>query len=399
MSNDRFAEALKMLGVTPPTKISLTTRKETYAFAKTDANFIELEDHPDPDVQALVAARMGLKTTLEETRTQRMQAISRLTWQKGGVGWMPIPLRYSGAHTHRLSGDWKINMQNLPRGGKLRYALKAPNGRKVVAADASQIEARLVAWFCGCTALVSAFAKGDDTYSNFASVVFNRPINKKDNPDERFVGKQSILGLGFGMGATKFAKNIVKDARLQTGKDIVMPDEEARRIVNLYRSSYPQIPAMWRRLDDAIVRMTRQDCDYAIGPIRVQYQSILLPNGLKLYYHGLQNIGDEWRFTYNGKPKYIYGAKLLENIIQALARICTMDTAVRCRKLFAQIGDDALELAMQVHDELVYIPDAVIAEFVSKILMREMCRRPWWAPDLPLAAEVKSPGASYGDVK
>ena len=76
-----------------------------------------------------------------------------------------MPLRYSGAHTHRLSGEWKINVQNLRKGGKLRQALRAPEGFKVVAGDASQIEARIVAWICGCQQMVDAFARGDDVYS------------------------------------------------------------------------------------------------------------------------------------------------------------------------------------------------------------------------------------------
>ena len=92
MSNDKFAELLKQNGVTPPTKISAATGKEAWAFAKTDEDFKALAEHPNPVVQALVAARLGNKSTLEETRTQRFIEIA-------SRGKLPAPIRYYAAHT------------------------------------------------------------------------------------------------------------------------------------------------------------------------------------------------------------------------------------------------------------------------------------------------------------
>jgi DNA polymerase len=97
MSNQKFAEVLTSLGVTPPMKVSPTTGKDTYAFAKSDEAFKALAEHPDDRVQALVAARLGTKSTLEETRTQRFIEIA-------GRGVMPIPIRYYAAHTGRFGG-------------------------------------------------------------------------------------------------------------------------------------------------------------------------------------------------------------------------------------------------------------------------------------------------------
>ena len=85
MSNPQFAEALRELGVEPPMKVSPTTGKEAYAFAKTDEAFKALEEHPNPDVQALVAARLGTKTTIEETRTESLISVA-------GRGRLPIML-------------------------------------------------------------------------------------------------------------------------------------------------------------------------------------------------------------------------------------------------------------------------------------------------------------------
>jgi hypothetical protein len=77
MSNPKFAEVLKKLGVNPPTKTSPTTEKETWAFAKSDEGLKALAEHEDERVQALVAARLGTKSTLEETRTQRFIDIAK----------------------------------------------------------------------------------------------------------------------------------------------------------------------------------------------------------------------------------------------------------------------------------------------------------------------------------
>jgi hypothetical protein len=97
MSNPKFAEILRTYGVTPPLKISPATGKETYAFAKTDEDMKALLDYPDFDVQAIVAARLGTRSTIEESRTERFIEIA----ESGGV--LPIPLKYYGAD---VTGRW-----------------------------------------------------------------------------------------------------------------------------------------------------------------------------------------------------------------------------------------------------------------------------------------------------
>ncbi len=184
MSNPKFAEMLRSLGVNPPTKTSVTTGKETYAFAKTDVGMKELLDHPDVRVQTLVAARLGTKSTIEETRTESFIGIA-------DRGPLPVPLSYYGAHTGRASGWDKINLQNLPRGGELRQAICAPYGHTLVAVDSSQIEARMTAWLAGQDDLVKDFGRGEDIYSKFATAVYDRPITKSDKV-ERFVGKTCL---------------------------------------------------------------------------------------------------------------------------------------------------------------------------------------------------------------
>ena len=397
MSNDKFAALLESLGVEAPMKVSPTTGRATFAFAKTDTDFTDLQEHPDPRVQALVAARLGLKSTIEETRTERLLAISRLHWgHLGYAGLMPIPLRFSGAHTHRLSGDWKLNMQNLPvrKGNLIRSALTAPPGFKVVVIDSSQIEARLVAWLCGAVDLLDQFANSLDPYSIFASFVFGRTITKADKA-ERFLGKTSILGMGFGVGWKKFQNTVKVSSLEQTGVQITLTDEEANRFVNTYRHVNHQVPTTWRILNDNIRLLAGGQGNFSIGPCVFHPGRIRLPSGLDLKYHDLRNTGDGWVFSYAGKPRRLYGGALLENIIQALARIIVSDASTRIRARLDALG---IRLALQVHDELVYIvPDQYVAP-VRAILTEEMNRRPLWAPDLPLASECEA-GQTYGDAK
>jgi DNA polymerase len=177
-------------------KKSLATGRQTYAFSKTDEEFKALLEHPDTQVQALVAARLGVKSTIEETRTERFIGIALR-------GPMPVPLRYYAAHTGRWGGDDKLNLQNLPRTSPLKKAILAPYGYVIIDSDSSQIEARTLAWLAGQDDLVEAFDRGEDVYRIMASAIYLKAIEDVTK-DERFVGKTTILGAGYGMGAAKF---------------------------------------------------------------------------------------------------------------------------------------------------------------------------------------------------
>ena len=402
MSDAKFAQALEALGVVPETKLSekksVTAGHEvfTYAFAKTDPQMVALEEHPDPDVQALVAARVGHKSTLEETRTQRFIDIAQVTFD-GNESWMPIALRMSGAHTHRFSGDWKLNQQNLPsrNGTMLRQSLTAPAGHVVMTVDAAQIEARLNAWICGEAELVAQFANGDDIYSIFASDIYGYIVIKKQHPKERFLGKTSILGLGFQMGAPKF-QNTVRVQAAQNHVDIEIDLEEAKRVVGIYRGKYRNIAATWKWLNELIPSIKNGQAEgMTFGPMTFEKGAILGPNGLRLFYDELQYKDRQWTYYHGGKRKHIYGGKILENIIQFLDRVCVMDAAVRIK---TRVREERLPLAHQLHDELVYVPRLEYAPTLRQIMMEEMCRRPSWGPDLPLAAEVGE-GPNYGEAK
>jgi hypothetical protein len=97
MSNPKFAAILTGYGVEPPMKISKTTKKPTFAFAKTDEGLTDLLSHEDPRVRAVVEVRLGAKSSIEQTRTETFLALS-------AAGLMPMGYNISGAHTGRLSG-------------------------------------------------------------------------------------------------------------------------------------------------------------------------------------------------------------------------------------------------------------------------------------------------------
>ena len=392
MSNPKFAEVLATLGVHPPMKISLRTGKETYAFGKTDTEFKALLEHADERVQAVVAARLGVKSTLEETRTESFIAISKR-------GALPILLNYYGAHTGRASGGDKINLQNLPRGGSLRKSISAPPGHVVVAVDSSQIEARVVAWLAGQTDLVEDFRNGVDIYSKFATDVYGRPIDKSVDKVERFVGKTCILGLGYGMGKDKF-KATLKIG--QAGVSVDLPIEDAERIVNLYRAKYPKIVELWGAANKALPKMV-SGYEYEFGEgvsLKCDEKGIYLPNDMLIRYPDLARDEKNYSYTTRKGKVNIYGGKVVENVVQALARIVVFNQMAKIDQEFRKkdTPKHRFKVALTVHDEIVAVVPEAVAQKCLDYMVRVMSTPPAWAPDLPVACEGDF-ALTYGDCK
>ena len=388
MSNPKFADMLQGIGVNPPKKISMTTGKETWAFAKTDEALKELLEHPDLRVQALVAARLGTKSTIEETRTQRFIDISKR-------GAFPVPLKYYAAHTGRWGGTDSVNLQNLPsRGdnaGKLKNAIMAPDGYVFIDADSSQIEARTLAWEAGQDDLVEAFANGEDVYKIMASAIYGESV-ANITKEQRFVGKTTILGAGYGMGAAKFQTQL-------KGFGVEITLEEAQRIIDTYRNTYPKIPALWRASQEGIRCMARGQTmtlcrndllRVAAGP---NGGELLLPNGLRVFYNGLVEIADsegkrQFQYTTRKGATKIYGGKLVENFTQAIARCIIGAQMLRIAQRY--------KVVLTVHDAIGIVARQEEADEARAFV--ESCMRwtPTWAEGLPVNCE-SGMGASYGD--
>ena len=380
MSNNKFADWLRSRGVEPPMKISPATGRDTLAFSKTDKNFLALQDHEDVIIQTAVAARLGVKSTLEETRTERFIGI-------GSRGKLPVPLKYYAAHTGRWGGADSLNLQNLPSrtgSSSLKKSIVAPQGFVMIDADSAQIEARMLAWLSGQNDLVEQFAVGEDVYRIMASAIYNKDVSDITK-DERFIGKTVVLGCGYGMGAEKF-KNMLS---LQK---IAMEKSEAERIIRIYREKNFKIKQLWGEGQNAL-RFILQKRNAPIGQhdvVRVMNGGLLLPSGITMRYTNLRNDKDDG-FMYDARKNEvvrIYGGKVIENIVQALARIV--------------IGHQMLKIAeryrvvLTVHDAVACIaPETEVLEAKRYV---EECMRlaPEWATGLPLNCE-SGYGRSYGD--
>lgn len=385
MSNPKFAELLRSLGVEPPMKESPTTGKQTLALAKNDEGFKALQEHEDDRVQALVAARLGTKSTLEETRTQRFIDISKR-------GLLPVPVRYYAAHTGRWGGDDKINLQNLPSRGananKLKKAIIAPEGHYIIDADSAQIEARVLAWLAGQEELVNGFANKEDVYKKMAAAIYNKPETEV-TAGERFVGKTTILGAGYGMGALKF------QAQLKTfGHDMSL--DEARRVITIYRETNDKIVGLWQQAQSVLINMTG-DRAAPLGKDGVlsvlpKENAIRLPSGLLMRYDDLDfeqgEQGVEFSYkTRRGRTR-IYGGKVVENVCQAIARCIIGEQMLRIAKYY--------RVVLTVHDAIACIVRK--EEVEEAVAYVEECMRwvPDWAEGLPLDCE-SGYAESYGD--
>jgi DNA polymerase I-like protein with 3'-5' exonuclease and polymerase domains len=403
MSNPQFADVLASFGVIPPMKVSPTTGKMTYAFAKNDEEFKALLEHPDVNVQNLVSARLGAKSTLEHTRAQRFLDIAERTKDR----LLPVPLRYYAAHTGRWGGDDKLNLQNLPRESQLKNAIKAPPGYVLIDADSSQIEARTLAWLAVQDDLVEVFNKNNeeiaakvpkkefkyDPYKLMASKIYNKPVHEiTDN--ERFMGKTTILGAGYGMGANKFQAQLKAAGRAIT-------EEESARIILTYRQSYPRITTLWKNANAVLLAvLDNKSAEFGRdGLLKVDgKRGIRLPNGLYIAYPNIRlepKAGsDNPELVYDTKrgkqvvSTRIYGGKVVENVCQALARIIIGEQMLMIAKKY--------RVVMTVHDAIACVVPQKEAEQAVEYV--EMCMRirPAWAPDLPLNCE-SGYGSSYGD--
>jgi DNA polymerase len=385
MSNAKFAQLLEELDVVPPKKISLTTGKEAFAFAKTDEAFKVLQEHEDIRVQTLVAARLGNKSTLEETRTQRFIDIAKR-------GLLPVPIRYYAAHTGRWGGQDKINLQNLPsrgaNGKMLKSSIIAPVGHTMIDADSSQIEARVLAWLADQKDLTNAFARGEDVYIKMAAQIY-RCAEEEVTAAQRFIGKTTILGAGYGMGAVKFG------TQLKTfGHEVTL--DEAKRIIRIYRDTNWRIDQLWREAHNAIKELA-QGVSSCFGTSKMvsccsEKSGIKLPSGLYIYYEDLSGYknakGVEYTYKVRRGRKKLYGGKLVENVCQGIARCIIGEQMIRIAKKYPVV--------LTVHDSIACcVPDAAIAEAQQYI---EGCMRwtPDWAEGLPINCE-SGKAKSYGE--
>lgn len=396
-SDRRFAELLESLGVEPPIKISKTTGKTTYAFSKSDTDFTDLQDHDDPDVCDLVAARLKIKSNIEQRRTERFLATGKLL--KGRIC---MPLRYCGAHTGRTSGIMKINTQNLSARNRepvLKRSMRAPDGHVVVSADSTQIEPRTLCWVAGQTDMLEKFKlpkKEFDLYRYFggAHIYHMDPSELSDR--QRTIAKSAVIGAGYAMGAPKFKLYV----KITSG--ITITEEEAQQAINGYRTANDKIVALWRQCKQALHLLAQGTGYMTLGAhnnieVYADVQAIKLPSGRCLYYRGMRAVQDEigqTSFCYKRRKGrafvdvYLHPGLLVENIIQAISRDIVMWQACKVDRKYPVAG--------LVHDEIVSIAPADEAQAALDYSIQSMTSAPSWAAGLPLGCEGGY-AATYGD--
>jgi hypothetical protein len=381
-SNAKFPALLKEEGFDVPTKLSPRTGKPIAALALGDPEFLEMANSENDRLKSLCEARIAAKSTLLETRSEKLAKISE-------TGAWPFDVEFSGAmQTHRFSGSSGAggNPQNFTKSSALRSAVCAPEGYKFIYADFSNIEFRIAAFLAKDAGLIHGIENNVDMYCDFAGSFYGRKITKADK-EERDFGKTALLGLQYGMGPTKFQKSVL----LKTGQKI--SPEDAKKAVNLYRhAKYPRIKAFWKKLEDNLEGLYK-GIQTVEGPVIFVDNGISLPSGLRIRYPNLRKVEDDWCFDVWKKKTTIetvgiYGGHVLENICQGLA-------GEICKEALIKFADRAVG---QCHDEIHLLAREDEAEDVAQALYDAMVTPPTWFPNLKLEAEIHI-GNNWGDCK
>lgn len=387
-SAPKFADLLRSLGVVPPMKISKKTGLPTYAFAKTDLEFKELLEHPDEAVKLAVQARLGNKGSIVETRSRRLLTRVGLP--------TPVYLAYAAARTLRWGGGDLANWQNLPStgdGANLRKAILAPDGCKIIGADASQVEARMVAWLGNFESKLEAFVaydqkRGPDMYCISAEGVYGRPIDAAIDMFERFIGKVLELSCQYGAGAVRVKHSLAQGFR--GAPPVYLELTEVKAHIARWRRANQKTCDLWSLLENAAKRSWLQDQEVEVGPLifeRFKADGYMhLPNGTYIKYPNVGWDDGQRQLFYNSRNGvvHLWGGHLLENASQALC-------AVLLKQQMIQMMDEIpwLRLVLLVHDEVVSVAADETAQEYASVIKRIMSTPSEWAKGLPLNAAVK----------
>lgn len=448
-SADKFAGMLRSLGIEPPLKESAAktkTKREklqlaadagvqgaaeelenmqpvmTYAFSKTDVDFVLMQDHPDPRVAMLVRTRLQLNSSIDRSRAETLLKFARMH--------KPLPIMLGAwlAHTGRYSAGAsadagtktdKLQFQNLskrdPSKRKLRQAIKVPEGHVVVACDSSQIEARGLAFVANEVGLLTQFREGRDPYSELAETIFGVPwqdikagakAGDKQMKMYRNTGKTGILSCGYSVGHHKYSNTLLRQG-IHLHEDLDRHHELARYAHGIYRAAHPNIVAFWKTAENVLEAMLRGESGTFGGPNNDIYTfgimpvgprtdlcvpSVRFPSGYILRYPGLRaerNDWGKWQFvydTYKGAskiPTHIYGGSFTNNLVQGLSFVdvimyqgCRMDEA-------------GIKLACNIHDAWASVTPEEQGEYVKQQMLHYMSMVPPALNGLPVACEAE----------
>jgi DNA polymerase len=402
--------ALKLTGETLPMKKG--KKGLIPATSKNDSEMLDLCNHKDAQVRKLAQVRLASKSC--DTSISKAKKLQKLAALNGG--YIYPNLKYYGAGVTGRFSSTGFNLQNQGKnevGMEIRNSLLAEVGKQFVIADLNAIEARVLAWFANETNLLDTFKLNRDPYSEFASNIFNCKVYKpkdgdpdKDNLQKmRNTGKTAILGLGYGMGPIKFFDSLNENANT---KDLVVAGlintKKSKEIVNSYRSNMSNIARLWEK-SEAAFKNTINNKDFSeCQTLTFLYKNdnvhIRLPSSRELYYpkptlvretksgETFDDKGNLKKWENNslsikyGNSIDLYGGKIVENIVQAIARDILVE-------IILKLEERNIPVLFHVHDEVICEVDESIAKETAKIVKEIMITPPSWAQGLPLDAEVK----------
>ncbi len=381
------------------------------ALAKADEACQQLLVHPEQKVRDLLVGRLAVKSW--PTHLKRVGSLVSQYIANGGS--LRVPLAYYPSHTGRWGGTEKINLQNLggvgrrgsgtdPLIGEVKGLIFTPNGYKLGVADSSQIECRVLAWLAGQQDLIDVFASGRDPYSEFGKKGFGWDIRKATSEDpeplareltiKRGFCKDTVLGAGYGMGATKFHAFCLASPDLRPLFDSGQYDFEfVKWLIDTYRTTYSKIPAYWSSVEKAFRRVIRfPHIKVQVGKVQtgaVYFRNdhgtveIELPSSRVLYYRHCKIKRDieNWK---NGSIKWyhgvLWGGSITENIVQAISRDLLGYWILECE-------DIGLPVVLHVHDDIKTLLPINQAEEMLEKQMEIMRSLPDWAEGLPVDVE------------
>lgn len=371
------------------------------------------------DVSDLVKRVATLRMEGSKTSINKYAAALRCVCKDGKVRGLHL---FNGANTGRFSGRL-VQTQNLPRGviknaedmdavvseikaidvealkkrgdvstilsSAIRGMFIAGEGEELVVADYAAIEARVLVWMAQDEEALRIFRNGEDIYKDMAADIYHKKAEDVE-PHERQLGKQAILGLGYGMGWRKFIETCL-------AYKIDITESLAQRVVELYRSKYNRNKQLWAAADAAAIRTVETGPDTPVGcllfRIRGQFLECVLPSGRPIRYYrpsvamAETSWGEERKqlhyYGENDKGQWvrqsIYGAKIIQHATQGIARDLLVHALVNAEK------GKKYRPVLHVHDELVTVckrGEGDIKEFEG--LIAEL---PAWGEGIPLVAE------------
>lgn len=389
-SPDTFADLLRRAGVEPALKAG--AKGPIYAFAKTDEFMKEWsgEDHDNELARNLVEARLGVRSTIDQTRAERLGWMSRR-------GRLPVYLHYCGAHTTRWSGGDKVNWQNFKRGGGIRRSVRAAAGAVIVKADKSQVECRYLNMLAGQMDVIERFRRGDDPYTAIASAAYGHEVYKpkKDDPrreemeTKRGTGKQLELSCGYGAGADTI---VATAARGTYGPPVRIDRATGLAWRDLYRATHPAVISYWKNAEACLPRLAAQQTGadtrgFSWSIFHFEHGKVWLPNGCPLMYPQLSWMTSKykpqgaWHYATRYGAATLWGGAFVENLIQAAARVDMSQTILRLEKNYGH------RPALLEHDAYATVVTIDKSEQALQDVLTEFRRAPSWCPGIPLDAE------------